>query len=234
MKMSMLRMSGFLFPGRLFFLGIAILFSNVVAGQLIVHEGKSLPKKCREGDWYNNPQKPGEVWTYTQSRWVKLIAGDGRPPFEYQGLIWIPIKEHHALATTSGQLIIEDASLVTNNGLVFLGIASGDHFFAINGKGDTLSYFKFTYPTHHHSSWHDPGWTRVRLGNDHFDVLPQFVPSTEDFLMIRLRNWGMLGADGTWVIEPKFDAPFYFENGIAEVLYYGQKRKINEKGEFVE
>ncbi len=44
-----------------------------------------------------------------------------------------------------------------------------------------------------------------------------------------------------WLIEPKFDAPFHFENGTADVLYYGQRRKINEnlqiseaKGEFVE
>ncbi|MBK9452327.1 MAG: hypothetical protein IPN95_23480 [Bacteroidetes bacterium] len=44
-----------------------------------------------------------------------------------------------------------------------------------------------------------------------------------------------------WFIEPKFDAPFHFENGTADVLYYGQRRKINEnlqiseaKGEFVE
>jgi hypothetical protein len=49
-----------------------------------------------------------------------------------------------------------------------------------------------------------------------------------------IHGWGMLGTNGQWLIEPKFDAPFHFKNGIAEVLYYGQKRKINEKGEFVE
>lgn len=48
------------------------------------------------------------------------------------------------------------------------------------------------------------------------------------------RNWGMIGLNGKWLIEPKFDEPFHFENGIADVRYYGQKRKINEKGEFVE
>ena len=49
-----------------------------------------------------------------------------------------------------------------------------------------------------------------------------------------IRSWGIIGQSGTWLIEPKYDAPFHFENGIAEVLYYGQRRKINEKGEFVE
>jgi hypothetical protein len=50
-----------------------------------------------------------------------------------------------------------------------------------------------------------------------------------------LRTWGILDRDtGQWLIEPKFDGPFIFQNGFAEVIYYGQKRKINEKGEFVE
>jgi hypothetical protein len=49
-----------------------------------------------------------------------------------------------------------------------------------------------------------------------------------------LRNWGIMGENGQWLIEPKFDAPFYFQDGIADVVYYGQKRKINEKGEFME
>lgn len=45
--------------------------------------------------------------------------------------------------------------------------------------------------------------------------------------------WGMMGLDGHWLIEPKFDAPFYFQDGFAEVIYYGEKRRINLKGEFV-
>jgi hypothetical protein len=49
-----------------------------------------------------------------------------------------------------------------------------------------------------------------------------------------LRSWGMLGENGKWVIEPQFDAPFTFKNGFAEVLYYGQRRKINVSGEFVD
>ncbi len=49
-----------------------------------------------------------------------------------------------------------------------------------------------------------------------------------------LKNWGMLSTDGEWLVEPKFDAPFRFQNGFADVLYYGEKRRINEKGEFVE
>ena len=40
--------------------------------------------------------------------------------------------------------------------------------------------------------------------------------------------------NGHWRIAPQYDKPFHFQDGIAEVTYYGQKRKINEQGEFVE
>jgi hypothetical protein len=43
--------------------------------------------------------------------------------------------------------------------------------------------------------------------------------------------WGMLGYNGQWLVEPKYDKPFRFKNGIAEVLLYGERRRINEKGE---
>jgi WG containing repeat len=49
-----------------------------------------------------------------------------------------------------------------------------------------------------------------------------------------IHGWGLLGTDGNWFIEPIFDGAFTFKNGIAEVKYYGQKRKINTQGEFVE
>ncbi len=49
---------------------------------------------------------------------------------------------------------------------------------------------------------------------------------------VQIRTWGFIDREnGEWVIEPKFDAPFSFQNGVAEVVYYGQKFKINEKGE---
>ena len=46
--------------------------------------------------------------------------------------------------------------------------------------------------------------------------------------------WGMIDLEGFWLIQPIFDRPFLFQDGFAAVIYYGQQRKINEKGEFVE
>lgn len=46
--------------------------------------------------------------------------------------------------------------------------------------------------------------------------------------------WGILGENGKWLVPAEFDTPFEFHEGVAEVLHYGKKRKINEKGEFLE
>jgi hypothetical protein len=52
-------------------------------------------------------------------------------------------------------------------------------------------------------------------------------------------RWGpcsgpcLLETNPKYIVYSKYDGPFHFQNGIAEVKYYGQKRKINEKGELV-
>lgn len=46
-----------------------------------------------------------------------------------------------------------------------------------------------------------------------------------------LKAWGMMGLDFNWIIEPKYDEPFNFHNGVAEVVLYGKRLKINEAGE---
>lgn len=71
-------------------------------------------------------------------------------------------------------------------------------------------------------------------GNDAY-ILPKYIRHNRPYFEgNELHTWGVLGTNGKWLIEPKFDAPFRFQNGIADVIYYGQRRKINEKGEFVE
>jgi hypothetical protein len=64
--------------------------------------------------------------------------------------------------------------------------------------------------------------------------LPQTSQRLSRFDCDDIANWGIIGVNGHWLIDPIYDDPFHFQNGIAEVLYYGQNRKINEKGEFVE
>jgi hypothetical protein len=49
-----------------------------------------------------------------------------------------------------------------------------------------------------------------------------------------LHYWGIIDDDGQWIVEPKFDMPFKFENGRAIVSYYGLIRTINSKGEFLD
>jgi hypothetical protein len=64
--------------------------------------------------------------------------------------------------------------------------------------------------------------------------LPLMPHTIHNHIMYDLNTWGMIGVDGKWLIPPMFDEPFEFVNGTAEVLYYGQRRKINERGEFLD
>ena len=45
-----------------------------------------------------------------------------------------------------------------------------------------------------------------------------------------LKAWGIMSATGDWLIQPEYDQPFRFKRGYADVVYYGQRRRINEKG----
>jgi hypothetical protein len=64
---------------------------------------------------------------------------------------------------------------------------------------------------------------------------PSFAPKFSEFQHSdKFTNWGVLGTNGQWLIPPQYDEPIHFKNGVADVVYYGQKRKINEKGEFIQ
>lgn len=64
--------------------------------------------------------------------------------------------------------------------------------------------------------------------------VPAFLGNMSQFSANEFRNWGAINARGQWVIEPRYDKPFRFIDGVARVIHYGQKRKINLRGEFVD
>lgn len=65
--------------------------------------------------------------------------------------------------------------------------------------------------------------------------VPQYVRDVfEASGKVTTYTWGMLGVDGRWLIAPVFDEAFTFRGGVAEVVYRGFRRKINERGEFVQ
>lgn len=47
-------------------------------------------------------------------------------------------------------------------------------------------------------------------------------------------DYGYLGTNGTWLIEPKFSQPFKFENGIANVKWHNRDFQIDDKGAWLE
>ena len=72
------------------------------------------------------------------------------------------------------------------------------------------------------------------LQGDLVYCFPRYAQGLEKYNCAQLRNWGMMDANGKWVIEPKFDRPFNFQNGKAEVKEKGIYRWIDENGETME
>ena len=194
---------------------------------------KRPPRHPARDTWYFNPDSVGKVWHFDGEKWNRLLAGDDRPPFLHQGLVWIPIRDNHTLATITGKILIRDARMVANNGKVFVGMSNFRDFFAVTVTGDTLSYYPFMFQGRH-GLFGDPEWSHDKEGNETFDVLPQYNPALSNIRFSNWHNWGMVNSEGAWVIPPIYDGPFYFEDGLAVVTYYGEKRVINLKGEVVE
>lgn len=64
--------------------------------------------------------------------------------------------------------------------------------------------------------------------------LPQVVDSRKIYLREDYRNWGLMDGKGRWIIDPIYDKPFKFQDGIAKVEKYGRKMRIDAKGQVVE
>jgi hypothetical protein len=64
--------------------------------------------------------------------------------------------------------------------------------------------------------------------------LPDFLAANDSVECDSLHAYGMFGLHGHWLIAPQYERPFHFENGIAEVLLQGQRRKINDHGDLID
>ncbi len=186
------------------------------------------PSEPSRYQWhFSDPAK--DAWVYNGIKWKKVTIAFCDSLFRCGQ--FMVTKERRALSaksrvyiydTTGKTLLSNIDTYVVGEGyaLAWRRMAIG---FLIAANGDTLATFSGCYAG-------PPEIVDGRLAVSVAD-LPKELPGT---LCWELTTWGMIDEVGHWVIPPKFDAPFHFENGIAEVIYYGQKRKINEKGEFVE
>lgn len=60
--------------------------------------------------------------------------------------------------------------------------------------------------------------------------VPGIDSPVSNFRCAELHGWGLLDAKGEWRVQPIYDKPFFFENGRADVVLYGERLTINEYG----
>jgi hypothetical protein len=206
-----------------------MLFPSILVGQIHLSAGNELPKVAYKNDWFWDVMA-NEIWHYKESGW-KLFTDD-------------PCTK----AEVCGPYIFLQFNIGTNEVLTAEGLWAS--YFVPDLRHyecfDSLMLWEGNWKTYYLDmqgtvlGWIDNYYCNypkldTAQGQGGFSV-PQLVLDTtfQPMNCDQLKNWGFVGKGGHWLIDPIYDAPFLFENGTAEVLYYGQKRKINEKGEFVE
>ncbi len=194
----------------------------ILPAQLRIIHGAGKPTEAIQADWYVDTVAHN-AWSRANADWLQYMT---------------PVKK----MLHCGNMIVVVSDIVTilmTNNMerlscnlacdCFEGLAcmhgAQYRWYYFEGKPLSMAWEPQAY-----TQWED------ELSQDTLNGRLGFCSTVAVLFMLHAdtHGWGILGTDGRWLIEPIFDAPFHFQNGIAEVLYYGQKRKINEKGEFVE
>jgi hypothetical protein len=213
---------------------IAVVLTFVASpsfSQATIHlaEGKKLPNSATENDWFLNT-KDQRIYRYTNAKWSMFrVARCTRTAICHKFLLLHYEDGSMDLVKANGK------SAKPNYQIRFQfqcydsisTMEAGENFILFDNQGTTLAEINMRMCK---------GKQIIEFQGKIAFCVPEYVNSFESgpIPCNILKNWGMMDTDGKWRIEPKFDGPFDFKNGIAEVRYYGQKRKINEKGEFVE
>ncbi len=223
----------FLFPWMAAILIMLILtILGTVKGQATVSYGDHFPPNADSLSWFLDTLE-GTAWHFEDGKWANRVLPGTTKIDACLGVVFISNKKSpraslqfeegtgKQLNWVRGYRCVDDVRLQWEDFEKYI-------FIAVSQDGDTLTYLN------------------LRCKDFWPDTIPQILSTGVGFSAPRwqesyplrscdgLHTWGFLGSNGQWLIEPKFDGRFRFENGVADVVYYGQKRKINEKGEFVE
>ena len=204
-------------------------------------EGTHQPRNPTENTWWYNPKAEWGIHVFHGGAWQELDVDVRQTPQLWHGMVLMADGHDKSVATVDGRLLLDGAERLFWKGEVWGALEAGIHRIVLNRRGDTL--VMDTAPMGAPPAWKSDSaafpWVVLPIEWDTVAgvlsaSLPQYKPGTADLWWEEMRNWGILGQNGQWIVEPKFDEAFRFHNGFADVLYYGEKRKINEKGEFVE
>ncbi len=180
------------------------------------------PKRPQQNEWYFN-QVQHKVWFYHNDAWQPFPCDDCRLVSLCNDHAIVKDGFHYMLGTQSGRVVVANAPTIRCMD-AFIVVGSKNRIeYLLDEDSDTVSALvdncKISIDT---------------LQGDRVYCFPRYHPGLERYNCAELRNWGMMDAQGNWRIEPMFDKPFTFIDGVADVVYMGQHRNIDEEGMFLE
>jgi hypothetical protein len=212
---------------------IKVLFASIVCfaltvsmpAQVSIYKGKEKPTNPQTFDWHYDG-KTQTTSVFLDSAWKVVIANVNvkiTPTGKRFVLVTRLDKPITYLYNRAGKLLQTDDGSLQIYDCIYVWTPF-DNYAVFNDQGMCLAYVnraQIEFP--------DPEKVNGQLAF----CLPKSSGEMYRVDQNEWHTWGMLGTNGEWLIEPKFDEPFRFQNGFAEVMYYGERRKINEKGAFV-
>ncbi len=180
------------------------------------------PKDPQQNEWYFN-QVQHKVWVHRGSEWQPFPCEDCRSVKLCNDHAIVKDGFHYMLATQSGRVVVANAPAIRClDDFIVLG-AHNRIEYLLDAAGDTVSALVNNCKIYTDT-----------LKGDIVYCFPRYSPGLEKYNCSQLRNWGMMDVSGNWRIEPRFDKPFHFSDGVAGVWFMGMPRRIDEDGRFLE
>lgn len=195
-----------------------------IEAQLVIRGGEKLKGSPPVCNYYLDHF--GRQAYFVEARSARPIAGDCRAIKNWYDLAVLELGDHYALGDHSGlrymairELQMEDSILV---------LIKDSMTVVLNAHGKLVSAMLV-----------DNTSARNRLRPDMLDghrvyCLPQVLDVRKTYQREDYRNWGLMDGKGRWIIDPIYDKPFKFQDGLAKVEKYGRKMRIDVKGKVVE
>ncbi len=202
-------------------------FAFTSQAQVPIARGPGAPKKLPLGmHWYLNTAHH-TVWHDLDLEWLD-VGIEGVTELYSAGQIVIARSQlGYSLLSPFAEYIWAAPHLRVTDSTIMAWDSLYSHIYLLTGRQ--------LHPEHGFNvqCWPIDGAPETVQGIPAF-CLPDFQAAHDSVDCDSLHAYGMFGYNGHWLIVPQYDGAFHFDNGIAEVNHLGQRRKINERGEFVD
>lgn len=195
-------------------------------GQIPIVRGTTPPKNVKGAHWYHDTAHK-KVWSDLSLEWTELGIENVQEMFSVGNFVIVRSDLGYSILSQFAEYVWAATHLRVTDSLVMAWDTFATHIYLHNG-----SQF---HPEHgfKRACWPIDGKAETVQGQPAY-CLPDFSLANDTVVCDSLDRYGMFGLTGRWLIAPQFERPFHFVDGVAEVWVGGQRRRINERGEWVE